>query len=129
MLQMVTERYRPRDELAFVDAAMERWARWNLGERGAGYTLLAKVIECGFTGAAQRGACALVGDMPEDVQLTERGLLSLKLTERKVLIRRYLRWEPRECAARALHMSPGRFSTVLHHARRNLGYFLSGAAT
>lgn len=122
------DRGRPlQDGLAWVDLALEEWAKWGKqGLDGLGWptaTLLARVAEMGFTGAAQRGAPMECG---EGVDATERAVLRLKAIERKVIIKHYLHWQPVEASARACHMTPGRFRTVLHRARRSVGDYMEG---
>jgi DNA-directed RNA polymerase specialized sigma24 family protein len=58
--------------------------------------------------------------MSELVQATERAVLRLKAIERKVVVKHYLYWQPVEVSARYCHMSPGRFRTLLHRARRSI---------
>lgn len=114
------------DGLAEVDAALEAWARWGRGTVNGWpmRTLLARVIEQGFTGAAQQGAPV---EMSEAVQLVEKAVLRLREIERKVIVKHYVNWQAVEVSARSLGMSPGRFRTVLHRARRSVRDYMDGA--
>jgi hypothetical protein len=115
-----------------TDVALEVWARWAKSAlSGLGWsphTLLARVIEFGVVGAASRAGLTIHPlEVDELCELVERGVMRLKEIERKVIVRRYLHWEPREVSARRCHMSQGRFATVLHRARRSIRDFLDGA--
>jgi DNA-directed RNA polymerase specialized sigma24 family protein len=113
-------------ELAHVDALLEQWARWGKQGSGLGFpaiTLLGKVMEQGFAGAAQPGP---VPEMDETVQITERAVLRLKEIRRRVIVKHYLYWQPIEVSARYCHMSPGRFRTILHDARRQIADYVDG---
>ena len=114
--------------IEFADHALEAWARWtHTATDGLGWprrTLLAKIMEEGFTGAAQGSPHV---EMPDLVLFTERAVLRLVPPERKVILKHYLNWEPVEVSARRCHMSPGRFRTLLHRARRDIAAYLDGA--
>ncbi len=112
-----------KSELVHVDLALEQWARW--GKEGTNgwpqVTLLGRVIEQGFTGAAQKGP---VPEMSAVIFAVEQAILQLKAIERKVVIKHYIHWQPVEVSARYCHMSAGRFRTLLHRARRRVGELL-----
>lgn len=113
-----------KNGMAHVDIALEQWASWGKQGVGIGWppmTLLAKVIEQGFAGAAQPGP---VPEMSELVQAVERAVLRLDARERKVLTKYYVHWQPIEVSARYCKMSPANFRTVLHRARRDVGTYL-----
>ncbi len=116
-------------QLRWVDTALEAWARWaHQGAQQMGWppvSILGRLADEGFTGAAHT---AHVPEIPESVLATERALLRLKAIERKVVVKHYVNWQPVEVSARACHMSPGRFMTLLHRARRDIGAYLEGAA-
>jgi DNA-directed RNA polymerase specialized sigma24 family protein len=120
MTTMQSDRGRPiHDELAHVDAALETWARW-VHEGLSGWptvTILARVAEQGFTGAAQRGPTP---EMPETILATERAVLALKAIERQVVVKHYVHWQPVEVSARYCHMSANRFRVLLHRARHHI---------
>jgi len=108
------------DALAHVDHALEMWARW--GREGlSGWptmTLLARVAEQGFTGAAQPGP---LPEMGSAVEAVEHAVLRLKAIERKVVTKHYVYWQPIEVSARYCGMSPNRFRLLLYRARREIG--------
>lgn len=119
-------------DMALTDAALEAWARWArtalAGLCWPSWTLLARVIEMGVIGAAHRhGIGRSAFEVDEVCEIVEKAVLRLKEIERKVLVRHYLHWEPVSVSAKALHMSPGRFRTVLHRARRSVRDYLDGA--
>ena len=123
---MAETRGRPiNDNLAHIDVALETWARWvKDGVNGwPMMTILARIAEQGFTGAAQRGP---MPEMPEAILLVERAVLRLKAIERKVIVKHYVHWQPVEVSARYCKMSSGRFRTVLHAARRSVGDYMEG---
>jgi DNA-directed RNA polymerase specialized sigma24 family protein len=118
-----------------VDAALEQWARWvRDGLAGVGWpreTLLARVIEYGALGAAQRyyGALLLMGkaaEYDEMVAWTEAAITRLALEERNVIVRVYLHWEPPEVSAKALGISRGTFDSRLSRAKRSVRDYLEG---
>ena len=126
-------RHRPRlvGGAAEIDAALEAWARWARSAlAGLGWpamTLAARVIEFVVMGAASRSApSAHPVEVDQLCELVERAVMRLKETERRVIVAHYLTWSPVEAAARRCHMSPGRFRTVLHAARRSVGDYLGG---
>lgn len=118
-----------------VHAALEQWGRWVLdGLAGMGWppeTLLARVIEYGALGAAQRhcGSLLLIGSMieyDEMIAWTEAGVMRLALEERNVIARVYLHWEPPEVSAKRLGLSQGTFDSRLSRARRSVRDYLEG---
>lgn len=115
-----------RDE---TDAALEAWARWGRsGMSGIGWpiwTLLARVIEQGFTGAAQLGSRTL--DVNDAMEVVERAVLRLQPIERRVICKHYMCWEPVEVSANYCRMTSGNFRVVLHRARREIKAYLDGA--
>lgn len=112
-----------------VDAALEAWARWGRSVlSGIGWpqwTLLARVIEQGFTGAAQKGARNY--EVDEAMEWVERAVLRLAENERRVICKHYLYWQPPEISAQYCHMSYGHFRVVLNRARRRIRDYLDGA--
>lgn len=116
---------------ADADVALEVWARWAkriLGELGwPAWTLIARVIEFGVNGAAARNGTA--GQIEADglCEMVERIVMRLKEIDRRVIVMQYMRWQPVEVSARQCSMTPGRFRTVLHRARRDVGLCLEGA--
>lgn len=118
-----------------VHAALEQWASWvRDGLAGIGWpesTLLAKVIEYGALGAAQKhyGSLLLVGTELEYDGLcawVEAAIMRLALDERNVLVRVYLHWEPTAVSAKELDISRGTFDSRLCRARRSVGDYLDG---
>lgn len=105
---------------------LEEWARWaREGAAQMGWpraTLLARVMEQGFSGAAQPGPTP---EMPEEVLRVERAVLALKDIERKVVRKHYLYWQPVEVSARHCHMSANRFRVLLHRARTQVAKALA----
>lgn len=115
-----------KGDMAHIDALLEQWARWGKSGAALGWpprTVLAKVIEQGFAGAAQPGP---MPEMDEAVQAVERAVLRLQEIDRKVVVKHYTYWQPVEVSARYCKMSPGRFRTVLHRARRRISDYLEG---
>lgn len=110
-----------------VDAALEAWARWGRSVlSGIGWpqwTLLARVIEQGFTGAAQRGARTF--EVDEAMEWVERAVLRLAENERRVICKHYLYWQPPEVSAQFCGMSYGHFRVVLNRARRRIRDYLA----
>ena len=109
-----------------VDAALEAWARWGR-DNSLGWptwTLLAKVAEQGYTGAAQKGP---VPEMGETIWAVEQAVLRLKPVERTVVVKYYIHWQPVEVCAKHCHMSPNRFRTVLNRARNLISEWVSQA--
>jgi DNA-directed RNA polymerase specialized sigma24 family protein len=101
----------------YVDYALASWAKWGRSGESLGWppvTVLAKVAQQGFTGAAQRGPTP---EMGTQIEAVESAVLRLKPIERKVVVKHYIHWEPIEVSARRCHMSPNRFRTVLNRAR------------
>lgn len=112
--------------MAHVDAMLEQWAKWGKAGLPVGWpqmTMLARVIEQGFTGASQQGP---LPEMSEAVEAVERAVLRLQNIDRRVIVKHYTFWQPIEVSARYCHMSPGRFRTVLHRARRRISDYLEG---
>ena len=111
--------------IAYIDPLLERWARW--GKDGhIGWpeeTLLSRVIQQGFTGAAQAGP---MPEMDEAVRAIETAVLRLNLKERQVIVKHYVHWQPIEVSARYCHLNPGQFRTLLHRARRRIADFIDG---
>jgi DNA-directed RNA polymerase specialized sigma24 family protein len=112
-----------------TDAALEAWARWGrsvlAGIGWPAWTLLARIIEQGFTGAAQSGNRIL--EVDEFMELVEAAVLRLSPAERRVLVKHYCFWQSPEVSAEYLGMSCGNFRIVLHRARRSVRDFLEGA--
>jgi hypothetical protein len=122
-------------ELSDADAALEHWAAWAKSAlTSMGWpprTLLARIIECGVLGAAQRGSGILlvVGSMVEYDELcawVEAGVMRLTLIERNVVVRSYMHFESPEASARALEISAANFRQVLYRARRSVRDYLDG---
>lgn len=125
----------PEAELADADSALEHWAAWAKSALSSmGWpprTLLARVIEYGVLGAAQRGSGTLlvVGGMVEYDELcawVEAAVMRLTLTERNVIVRAYMHYETPETSARELSMSPSNFRQILYRARRSVRDYLDG---
>ena len=122
------EHQEQREAMQEVDAALEAWARWGrslLQSIGwPSWTVLARVMEQGFQGAAQGGGRAF--EVDEAMELIERAVLRLPEKERLVVIKHYTYWEPIEVSARYCHMHPATFRRCLHQARRSIRDFLEG---
>lgn len=116
---------------ADADVALEAWARWAkrvLGELGwPAWTLVARVIEFGVSGAAARNGIAGQIEADNLCEMVERIVMRLKEIDRRVVVLQYMRWQPIEVSARQCSMTPGRFRTVLCRARREVGHCLEGA--
>lgn len=128
-------RGRAEPELSDADAALEHWAAWAKSAlSGMGWpakTLLARVIEYGVLGAAQRGSGTLlvVGTMVEYDELcawVEAAVMRLTLMERNVIARAYMHYETPEASARGLGVTPENFRQVLYRARRSVRDYLDG---
>jgi hypothetical protein len=122
-------------EFPDADAALEHWAAWAKSALSSmGWpprTLLARIIECGVLGAAQRGSGMLlvVGSMVEYDELcawVEAAVMRLTLTERNVIVRAYMHFESPEASARELEMSASNFRQILYRARRSVRDYLDG---
>jgi hypothetical protein len=122
-------------ELSDADAALSHWAAWAKSSlSGIGWpekTLLARIIEFGVLGAAQRGSGTLlvVGSMVAYDELcawVEAAVMRLTLTERNVVVRAYLHYETPEASARQLGMTASNFRQVLYRARRSVRDYLDG---
>lgn len=122
-------------ELADADSALEHWAAWAKSALSSmGWpprTMLARVIEYGVLGAAQRGSGTLlvVGGRIEYDELcawVEAAVMRLTLTERNVIVRAYMHYESPETSARELEMSASNFRQVLYRARRSVRDYLDG---
>lgn len=122
-------------ELSDADAALEHWAAWAKSAlSGVGWpprTLLARIIECGVLGAAQRssGSLLVVGSMIEYDELcawVEAAVMRLTLAERNVVVRAYMHYESPEASARELGMTAANFRQVLYRARRSVRDYLDG---
>jgi hypothetical protein len=122
-------------ELSDARAALEHWANWAKSSlAGIGWpprTLLARVIEFGVLGAAQRGSGSLlvVGDMIEYDELcgwVEAALMRLTLVERNVAVRVYMHYESREESARAMGMNTNNLGQVLYRVHRSVRDYLDG---
>jgi hypothetical protein len=115
---------------AEADVALEVWARWAkrvLGGLGwPAWTLVARVIEFGVSGAASRNGLSSHLEADQLCEMVEKIIMKLKEIDRSVLVIQYLRWQPIEVSAQQCSMSPGRFRTVLHRARRDVGHRLDG---
>ena len=118
-----------------VDAALERWAQWvKDGLAGAGWpnkTLLARVIEYGALGAAQRhyGSIVIIGTMIEYDEIcgwVEAAVMRLAGEEREVIVRVYFRWETPDVSAKELGISRGTFDSRLSRGRRSVKDYLDG---
>lgn len=120
----------PGRDISYADACLERWARWGRAATASmGWpplTLLARVIEQGFTGAAQVNPHE--ADVDDIILMTEGAVLALTVRERRVVLRFYMRWEPPQAAALSLGMDEGTFRRLLHVARRRVADYLRGAA-
>lgn len=122
-------------ELSDADAALEHWAAWAKSALSSmGWpprTLLARIIECGVLGAAQRGSGVLlvVGGRIEYDELcawVEAAVMRLTLAERNVIVRAYMHYETPETSARELEMTPSNFRQILYRARRSVRDYLDG---
>jgi len=113
-----------------ADVALEAWARWAkqvLGNLGwPPWTLIAKVIEFGVYGAAARGGMSSQHDSDQFCECVEKIVMQLRQEDREVIVMQYMRWQPIEVSSKLCGMSPGRFRTVLHRARREVGHRLEG---
>lgn len=125
----------PEPEMADADSALEHWAAWAKSALSSmGWpprTLLARVIEYGVLGAAQRGSGTLlvVGGMVEYDELcawVEAAVMRLTLTERNVIVRAYMHYETPETSARELSMTASNFRQILYRARRSVRDYLDG---
>lgn len=125
----------PEPELADADSALEHWAAWAKSALSSmGWpprTLLARVIEYGVLGAAQRGSGMLlvVGGMVEYDELcawVEAAVMRLTLAERNVIVRAYMHYETPETSARELEMTASNFRQILYRARRSVRDYLDG---
>ena len=118
-----------REAMQEVDAALEAWARWGrslLQSMGwPGRTLLARIMEEGFQGAAQKGSRS-VEVIDEAMEIVERAVLRLPDKERLVVIKHYTYSQPVEVSARYCHMHPTTFRSYLHRARRSIRDYLDG---
>lgn len=116
---------------ASADVALEAWARWAkrvLGELGwPAWTLVARVIEFGASGAATRNGITSQIEADNLCEMVERIVMRLKEIDRRVIVLQYMRWQPIEVSARLCSMTPGRFRLILHRARREVGHCLDGA--
>lgn len=117
-----------REALQEVDALLEAWARWGRSLLdGIGWprvTLLARIMEEGFQGAAQKGSRVI--EIDETMEVIERAVLRLPEKERLVVIKHYTYWQPLEVSARYCHMSYSTFRSCLHRARRSIRDYLDG---
>lgn len=117
-----------RDAMSEVDAALEAWARWGRGLLQSmgwpAWTLMARIMEEGFQGAAQKGSRAF--EVDEAMEMIERAVLRLPERERLVVIKHYTYWQPVEISARYCHMHPATFRGHLHRARRSIRDYLDG---
>lgn len=118
-----------------VHAALEQWGRWVRDAlSGIGWpaeTLLARVIEYGALGAAQRhcGSLLIIGSMieyDEMIAWTEAAIMRLAIEERNVVARVYLYWEAPEVSAKRLGISRGTFDSRLSRAKRSIRDYLEG---
>ncbi len=118
-----------RERMVEVDAALEAWARWGrriLQDIGwPAVTLLARVMEGGIVGAAQKGS--RVFEVDDAMELVERAVLRLPERERLVVVKHYTYSQPVEVSARYCHMHPSTFRSILHRARRSIRDYLDGA--
>lgn len=128
-ITVATPKHHDDDGFADVDTALEAWARWGrsvlAGIGWPAWTLLARVIAQGFTGAAQKGC--RVYEVDEAMELVERAVLRLSDIERRVICKHYLYWQSPEVSAQYCHMSYGYFRVVLNRARRRVRDYLDGA--
>lgn len=110
-----------KGEQAGVDALLEEWARWvREGTAHLGWpriTLLGRMIEQGFTGAAQTGAMV---EMPDSILAVEREVCHLKPLHKRVICKHYLYWQPVEAAARYCQLSAIQYRVTLHRARNTI---------
>jgi hypothetical protein len=122
-------------ELADADAALEHWAAWaKSAMTSMGWpprTMLARIIEFGVLGAAQRssGSLIVVGGLIEYDELcawVEAAVMRLTLSERNVIVRAYMHYETPEKSARELSMTASNFRQVLYRARRSVRDYLDG---
>lgn len=127
-------RNRAEPELADADAALEHWAAWAKSALSAvGWpekTLLARVIEYGVLGAAQRGGgTPVVGMVVEYDELcawVEEAVMRLAIDEHRIITYVYLGNMPPEIAAKELGISRGTFDSRLSRARRSVRDYLDG---
>lgn len=108
-----------------VDYMLEAWARWGKAAL-PGWppkTLLARVIECGFTGAAQSQP---IPEMDEAVQAVERAVLRLTEIERRVITKYYIAWEPGEVSARECGVGFDSYRQILKRARGRVADYIEG---
>lgn len=114
-------------DLAYVDALLEQWAQWGKSGLSAlawpAMTLLARVIEQGFSGAAQPGP---LPEMSELVEAVERAILRLDARHRQVVVKHYVYWQPIEVSADYCGVSAGQFTQMLHRARRRIADYIEG---
>jgi len=113
-------------DLAYAEYLIERWAQWGKGQVPGAWpsiTLLGRVIEQGFTGASQAGP---LPEMASEVAAVEVAVLRLRDDERKVIVKHYVYWQPREVSARYCRMNTDQFDRVLHRARRRIADMVNG---
>ena len=134
LVTLVTDgRHHPKLEgvASEADVALEAWARWAkriLGELGwPAWTLVARVIEFGVSGAAARNGMATLLEADQLCEMVERIVMRLRVGDRQVIVLQYLHWQPIEVSARQCSMTPGGFRVALCRARREVGHCLEGA--
>jgi DNA-directed RNA polymerase specialized sigma24 family protein len=107
-----------------VHARLEEWGKWCRDRLNAWpqRTLLGRVIDQGFTGAAQPGAER--ADVSEDVAVTDAAVARLGQIDQRAIKAYYMRTEPIESSAKRVGMSKRMFQNVLRRARWRLAVYM-----
>lgn len=115
------------DKRGEVDAALEMWARWahsamsSLG--WARMNIIGRIMKYGVRGAAQSAGLSSVEEN-KLCEFMDRSLMTLTESERRVVVRHYMRHETQKASAKAIRMGYDSFRETLKRARRKLSKLL-----
>jgi hypothetical protein len=111
-------------QMSAVHARLEEWGRWchEHSNPWPHRTALGRIIDQGFTGAAQSGPGHT--ELPEAVALTDAAVARLCQIDQTAIKTYYMRTEPIECCARRLRMGKRQLQNLLRRARWRLAVYM-----
>jgi hypothetical protein len=112
-------------ETRIVHARLEAWGAWAKDAEIRAWpasTLLGRMIDQQAVGAAQSGRPPI--SMPDEIAKTDGAVCRLNAVDKKAIQLYYLKWQPIEGHARAMHMRVRQFQNVLRRARWRLALYL-----
>lgn len=112
-------------ETKIVHGRLEAWGAWAKDAELRAWpvrTLLGRMIDHQAIGAAQSRPPI---SMPDEVAKTDAAVCRLNPIDKKAVQLYYLKWQPIEGHARAMHMRVRQYQNVLRRARWRLALYLN----